>query len=42
MEKIKPVCRFDPQNPAPYRDAALLRSLLAEVFPGLRRTKEKD
>jgi FlaA1/EpsC-like NDP-sugar epimerase len=36
MEKLRPICRFDPQKPAQYRNTALLRKLLAEAIPALR------
>ena len=35
IEKIRPICRFDPANPDVYRNSELLRSILAEQFSGL-------
>jgi FlaA1/EpsC-like NDP-sugar epimerase len=35
LEKLKPVCCFDPQNPEPYRDIDILRTILAEAIPSL-------
>jgi FlaA1/EpsC-like NDP-sugar epimerase len=35
-EKLRPVCKFDPARPGDYRNADLLRRLLAEAVPGLR------
>jgi FlaA1/EpsC-like NDP-sugar epimerase len=35
LEKLKPVCCFNPQNPEPYRDFAMLRTILAEAIPSL-------
>jgi FlaA1/EpsC-like NDP-sugar epimerase len=37
MEKLRPVCRFDPERPAQYRNAALLREILAEAIPAFRK-----
>jgi FlaA1/EpsC-like NDP-sugar epimerase len=34
-EKLKPVCRFDPEKPEMYRDSALLREILKEAVPSL-------
>jgi FlaA1/EpsC-like NDP-sugar epimerase len=39
MEKLGPVCRFDPQKSEQYRNASLLREILAEAIPSLRREK---
>jgi FlaA1/EpsC-like NDP-sugar epimerase len=36
MEKLRPVCRFDPQKPGQYRNTALLREILAEAIPAFR------
>jgi FlaA1/EpsC-like NDP-sugar epimerase len=36
IEKIRPICRFDPENPSVYRNSELLRAILGEKFPGLR------
>jgi len=35
IERIRPICRFDPAHPDVYRNSELLRSILAEQFPGL-------
>jgi FlaA1/EpsC-like NDP-sugar epimerase len=35
IEKLRPICRFDPANPDVYRNSELLRSILAEQFSGL-------
>ncbi|MDR0623067.1 MAG: polysaccharide biosynthesis protein [Treponema sp.] len=35
IEKIKPICRLDPQKPGMYRNGGLLRDLLREVIPTL-------
>ena len=35
IEKIRPICRFDPAYPAAYRNSELLRSILEEKFSGL-------
>jgi len=35
MEEIKPICRFDPQRPALYRDAELLRNTLRSAIPSM-------
>jgi FlaA1/EpsC-like NDP-sugar epimerase len=37
MEKLAPICRFDPARPAAYRDAALLRAILRDAIPGMDR-----
>jgi FlaA1/EpsC-like NDP-sugar epimerase len=34
-EKLRPVCYYDPQRPRMYRNAELLRELLAESIPSL-------
>ncbi|MDR0998476.1 MAG: polysaccharide biosynthesis protein [Treponema sp.] len=34
-EKLRPVCKFDPSRPGDYRNADVLRRLLAEAVPGL-------
>ncbi|MDR2136222.1 MAG: polysaccharide biosynthesis protein [Treponema sp.] len=36
IDRLRPVCRLDPARPECYRDAALLRGILAGAFPGLR------
>jgi FlaA1/EpsC-like NDP-sugar epimerase len=33
MEKIRPICRFDPSQPEVYRNSALLRSILEKALP---------
>ena len=33
MEKLKPICRFDPQYPDMYRNSELLRLVLQEAIP---------
>ncbi|MDR0557752.1 MAG: polysaccharide biosynthesis protein [Treponema sp.] len=38
MEKLSPICRFDPAQPEMYRNGEKLRSLLAEAAPGYART----
>jgi FlaA1/EpsC-like NDP-sugar epimerase len=35
MEKLSPICRFDPEKPGAYRNVALLRKLLQEAIPTL-------
>ncbi|MDR2258793.1 MAG: polysaccharide biosynthesis protein [Treponema sp.] len=35
IEKIKPICRRDPQKPEMYRNGGLLRDLLRELIPSL-------
>ena len=40
IEKIRPICCFDPANPLVYRNSELLRSILAENFPGLAPDKQ--
>ncbi|MDR1105338.1 MAG: polysaccharide biosynthesis protein [Treponema sp.] len=37
MEKLEPVCRFDPQKSGQYRNASLLREILAEAVPSFGR-----
>ena len=32
-EKLKPVCRFDPEQAEKYRDSELLKSILREYIP---------
>jgi FlaA1/EpsC-like NDP-sugar epimerase len=34
-EKLRPVCKFDPAHPGDYRNADVLRRLLAEAVPSL-------
>jgi FlaA1/EpsC-like NDP-sugar epimerase len=34
-ERLKPVCRFDPQKPEMYRNSGLLREILKEAVPSL-------
>jgi hypothetical protein len=36
LEKLRPVCKFDPARPASYRNRELLRELLAGALPGFR------
>jgi FlaA1/EpsC-like NDP-sugar epimerase len=36
MEAIKPICRFDPQNPQIYRNSELLRVVLQNAIPSIR------
>jgi FlaA1/EpsC-like NDP-sugar epimerase len=36
IEKLRPICRFDPAREASYRNGGLLREILAEAAPGLR------
>jgi FlaA1/EpsC-like NDP-sugar epimerase len=33
IEKIRPICQFDPSRPKEYRDSKLLQSLLKEAIP---------
>ncbi|MDR0878737.1 MAG: polysaccharide biosynthesis protein [Treponema sp.] len=35
LEKLAPICRFDPQNPEAYRNSKALRAILAEAIPSL-------
>ncbi|MDR0654674.1 MAG: polysaccharide biosynthesis protein [Treponema sp.] len=35
-ESLRPICRFDPEQPEKYRNAALLRSILQEAIPGMK------
>jgi FlaA1/EpsC-like NDP-sugar epimerase len=37
MEELKPVCRFDPNQPQKYRDSSLLRAALENAIPGMKR-----
>jgi FlaA1/EpsC-like NDP-sugar epimerase len=37
VDKLRPVCRFDPRLPEMYRNADLLRAILAEAIPGMSR-----
>ncbi|MDR0401214.1 MAG: polysaccharide biosynthesis protein [Treponema sp.] len=37
IEKLRPICTFDPARAGRYRDSGLLRELLAEVLPGLQK-----
>jgi FlaA1/EpsC-like NDP-sugar epimerase len=36
MDKLKPICRFDPGHPEMYRNSELLRTLLHEAIPSMR------
>jgi FlaA1/EpsC-like NDP-sugar epimerase len=36
LEKLLPVCRFDPRRPEHYRNTEVLLALLGEAFPGLK------
>jgi FlaA1/EpsC-like NDP-sugar epimerase len=36
MEEIKPICRFDPEQPDKYRNGDLLRSILRNAIPTMR------
>jgi FlaA1/EpsC-like NDP-sugar epimerase len=36
IEKLRPICKYDPAQPDCYRDSGLLRKLLAEAVPSLR------
>jgi len=36
MEELKPICRFDPQQPQKYRDSSLLRATLERAIPGMK------
>jgi hypothetical protein len=35
LDKLRPICKFDPGNAALYRDARLLRRILKSAVPGL-------
>ena len=35
LEKIRPICQFDPNCPGAYRDSKLLHSILKEALPNL-------
>jgi hypothetical protein len=36
IEKLRPICKFDPAQAASYRNSGLLRELLAGAIPSLR------
>ncbi|MDR2068987.1 MAG: polysaccharide biosynthesis protein [Spirochaetaceae bacterium] len=36
LEKLKPLCRFDPNQPGQYRNAESLFKILGEAFPSLK------
>jgi hypothetical protein len=36
IEKLRPICKFDPARPDCYRDSGLLKKLLAEALPSLQ------
>jgi FlaA1/EpsC-like NDP-sugar epimerase len=36
IEKLRPICTFDPSQAGCYRDSGLLRKFLAEALPGLQ------
>jgi FlaA1/EpsC-like NDP-sugar epimerase len=36
IDRLRPICSFDPAHKACYRDSALLKKLLAEAIPSLR------
>jgi len=36
MEELKPICRFDPNQPQKYRDSKLLRATLENAIPNMR------
>jgi len=38
MEDLKPICRFDPQQPQKYRDSNLLRAVLENFIPEMVRS----
>jgi FlaA1/EpsC-like NDP-sugar epimerase len=38
LEKLAPICRFDPRRPERYRDAQSLLTILGAAFPGLKTT----
>jgi FlaA1/EpsC-like NDP-sugar epimerase len=37
LERLRPVCHFDPDHAESYRNTTLLRSILAEVIPTMER-----
>ncbi|MDR2630570.1 MAG: polysaccharide biosynthesis protein [Spirochaetaceae bacterium] len=37
LEKLKPICRFDPSRPDHYRNSEILFDLLGETFPHLKK-----
>jgi FlaA1/EpsC-like NDP-sugar epimerase len=39
LEKLKPICRFDPDRPDQYRNTESLLALLGAAFPSLRTAK---
>jgi FlaA1/EpsC-like NDP-sugar epimerase len=41
VEKLKPICTFDPAQAASYRNSALLRELLAGALPSFRASIEE-
>jgi FlaA1/EpsC-like NDP-sugar epimerase len=36
LDRLRPICRFDPSQPEVYRDTGLLRRILKEVAPELK------
>jgi FlaA1/EpsC-like NDP-sugar epimerase len=40
MEDLKPICRFDPEQPQKYRDSRLLREALENAIPAMRINEE--
>jgi FlaA1/EpsC-like NDP-sugar epimerase len=40
VDKLRPVCRFDPNRPGIYRDSGFLRDILREAIPSMRRPVE--
>jgi len=42
MEELKPICRFDPNQPQKYRDSNLLRSALERAIPGMKEIRNEE
>jgi FlaA1/EpsC-like NDP-sugar epimerase len=40
-ESLRPICRFDPEQPEKYRNAALLRSILQEAIPSMKNASDE-
>jgi FlaA1/EpsC-like NDP-sugar epimerase len=40
IEKLRPICKFDPAQAASYRNSGLLRELLAESIPSLQNAEK--
>jgi FlaA1/EpsC-like NDP-sugar epimerase len=40
IDRLRPICRFDPAQKAAYRDGSLLKKILAEAMPSLREPEQ--